>query len=57
MLSDQEKLAAKAFGAIAQGKVKRRTWLINEDWKIEEAYEKVSPSKHDGELCEYYLLK
>jgi peroxiredoxin Q/BCP len=57
LLSDPEKKAAKAFGALEGGSVKRRTWLIDENWKIEKAFEAVSPSKHNGELCEYYLLK
>lgn len=57
LLSDSEKKAANSFGAIEQGKVKRRTWLINENWKIEKAFEKVSPTKHNQELTEYYQLK
>ncbi len=57
LLSDPEKKAAKAFGAISQGRVKRRTWLINEDWNIEKTYETVSPSKHNEELCSYYGIK
>ncbi|TXT53873.1 MAG: Peroxiredoxin Bcp [Promethearchaeota archaeon] len=54
LLSDPEKKAAKAFGAVVQGRVKRRTWLVNEDWVIEKTYETVSPSKHNNELCTYY---
>jgi len=57
LLSDPEKKAAKTFGAISQGKLKRRTWLINENWVIEKAYEAVSPSKHNAELCTYYGIK
>lgn len=57
LLSDPEKVAIKKFGALVKGKVKRRTWLINEDWKIEQVYEKVSPSKHNDELCVYYGIK
>lgn len=57
LLSDQNKIAAKSFGALEDGKVKRRTWLINEDWIIEKAFENVSASKHNEELCAYYGLK
>ena len=57
LLSDPDKVAAKAFGALESGRVKRRTWLINEDWIIEKVYEKVSASKHNDELCTYYGLK
>lgn len=57
LLSDPEKKAAKAFGAIDGGTIKRRTWLINDQWKIEKAYESVSPSKHNAELCTYYGIK
>ncbi|QEE17352.1 peroxiredoxin [Promethearchaeum syntrophicum] len=57
LLSDSEKKAAKSFGALEQGKVKRRTWLINENWQIEKAFEKVSPTKHIQELAEFYQLK
>jgi len=57
LLSDPEKTAAKAFGALDKGNVKRRTWLINEDWLIEKAFESVSPSNHNSELCTYYGLK
>jgi peroxiredoxin Q/BCP len=57
LLSDPEKKAAKAFGALSQGTVKRRTWLINENWVIEKFYEAVSPSKHNIELCTYYGIK
>ncbi|MBY9006342.1 MAG: peroxiredoxin [Candidatus Lokiarchaeota archaeon] len=57
LLSDPDKIAAKAFGALSGARVKRRTWLINEDWKIEKVYENVSASKHNNELCTYYGLK
>lgn len=57
LLSDSEKKAAKSFGALEKGSVKRRTWLINENWKIEKVFEKVSPMKHNQELNEYYHLK
>ena len=33
LLSDPEKKAATAFGALSQGKVKRRTWLIGGRWQ------------------------
>ncbi len=56
LLSDPEKKAAKSFGSLEKGKVKRRTWLINENWVIEKVYEKVSPMKHNKELCEFYKL-
>ena len=35
LLSDPEKKAAKSFGAWEKGRVRRRTWLINENWQIE----------------------
>jgi|ADurb_Leu_01_Slu_FD_contig_31_64379_length_610_multi_6_in_0_out_0_1 peroxiredoxin Q/BCP len=57
LLADTEKKAAKAFGSLEDDKVKRRTWLINEEWKIEKAYESVSAGKHNEELCAYYGLK
>jgi peroxiredoxin Q/BCP len=57
LLSDSEKKAAKSFGALEKGRVKRRTWLINENWQIEKVFEKVSPMKHNQELNEYYHLK
>lgn len=57
LLADTEKKAAKAFGALEGKSVKRRTWLINEQWKIEKAYETVSASKHNEELCVFYGLK
>ena len=57
LLSDSEKKAAKSFGALEKGRVKRRTWLINENWQIEKAFEKVSPINHNKELNEYYDLK
>ena len=57
LLSDPEKKAAKAFGALDKGTVKRRTWLINEEWLIEKAFESVSASIHNAELCTYYGLK
>ncbi len=57
LLSDPEKKAAKSFGALENSRVKRRTWLINENWQIEKVFEKVSPTKHNQELNEYYNLK
>jgi len=57
LLSDPDKIAAKTFGALEGSSVKRRTWLINEKWKIEKTYESVSPSNHNGELCAYYGIK
>ena len=57
LLSDPEKKAAKSFGAWEKGRVRRRTWLINENWQIEKVFEKVSPMKHNQELNEYYHLK
>ena len=57
LLSDPEKKAAKSFGAWEKGRVRRRTWLINENWQIEKVFEKVSPMKHNQELNEYYKLK
>ena len=59
LLSDkEEKKVLKAFGALDgdKGWPKRRTWLIDENWRIEKVYEKVSASKHNKELSEYYGL-
>jgi len=42
LLSDPDLVAAKAFGSISKGRVKRRTWLVDEDWKIEKTYGTVS---------------
>ncbi len=55
LLSDPDHVLLNALGSIVGGKIKRRTWLVDEDWKIEKAYEKVSSGKHNGELCEYYF--
>jgi len=57
LLADTEKKALKAFGSLDGGWIKRRTWLIDENWKIEKAFEKVSAGKHNGELCAFYGLK
>ena len=57
LLADTEKVAAQAFGALEDGRVKRRTWLIDANWKIEKAFEQVSAAKHNAELCAYYGLK
>jgi peroxiredoxin Q/BCP len=57
LLADTEKKALKAFGSIVQGRIKRRTWLIDENWKVEKAFETVSPSKHNAELCAFYQIK
>ena len=57
LLSDPEKKAAKSFGAWEKGRVRRRTWLIDENWRIEKVFEKVSPMKHNQELNEFYHLK
>ncbi|MHA1474215.1 MAG: peroxiredoxin [Promethearchaeota archaeon] len=57
LLSDPEKKAAKSFGAWEKGRVRRRTWLIDENWQIEKVFEKVSPMKHNQELNEFYHLK
>ncbi|MFX1236108.1 MAG: peroxiredoxin [Promethearchaeota archaeon] len=57
LLSDPEFKASKAFGAFEGGWVKRRTWLIDEEWKIERVFETVSPSKHNTELCTYFGIK
>lgn len=51
LLSDRDEVAAKAFGALAGKRLLRRTWMITEDWTIERVFEKVSPSKHNAELC------
>ncbi|MFX1274184.1 MAG: peroxiredoxin [Promethearchaeota archaeon] len=57
LLSDPEKKVAKIFGALEDGRVRRRTWLINEQGVIEKVFEKVSASKHNEELCTYYGIK
>ena len=57
LLSDPKKIAAKAFGALENGYVNRRTWLINENWEIEKVFEKVSASQHNEDLCVYYGIK
>lgn len=57
LLSDKELIAAKAFGAYEDGKVNRRTWIIDENWKIEKVFENVSASNHKDELCVLYNIK
>ena len=57
LLSDPKMQAAKAFGAEGKRWAKRMTWLIDEDGIIEKNYEKVSSSKHNAEVCEFYLAK
>lgn len=57
LLADPEKKLLNALGSVEQGKIVRRTWLINEEWKIEKVFEKVSPTNHNGELCEFYMIK
>jgi len=57
LLSDKDLVAAKAFGAYEDGKVNRRTWVIDENWKIEKVFEKVSPTNHKDELCAIYHIK
>lgn len=57
LLSDPEKKFLKALGSIEAGKIKRRTWLVDKEGKVEKVFEKVSPTKHNAELCEYYMLK
>ena len=54
LLSDKNKTAAKLFGAASCSSVKRMTWIIDENLKIEKLYENVSPSKHHAQLCEYF---
>ena len=56
LLSDPDLIAVKAFGAWAGGKVVRRTWIVDENWKIEKAFETVSPSKHNAQVCDLYNL-
>ncbi|OLS15940.1 MAG: peroxiredoxin [Promethearchaeota archaeon CR_4] len=51
LLSDKDGKVAKIFGALDGESVKRRTWVISEDWKIEKFYDKVSPATHNEELC------
>ncbi|MHA1612592.1 MAG: peroxiredoxin, partial [Promethearchaeota archaeon] len=57
LLSDPEKKFLKALGSIEGGRIKRRTWLVDEKGIVEKVYEKVSASKHNDELCEYFSLK
>jgi len=56
LLSDPEKQFLKVLGAIEGGRIKRRTWIVDEKGVIEKVYEKVSASKHNTELCEYFTL-
>lgn len=51
LLSDKGGKVAQMFGALEDGSVKRRTWVIDENWKIEKFYDKVSPANHDAQLC------
>lgn len=57
LLADPMKKAIEAFGALEEGKTKRRTWLIDANWKIEKVYDTVSAANHNTEICAYYLLK
>lgn len=57
LLSDPDKKLLNALGSMEGGKIKRRTWLVDENGKIEKVFEKVSPTNHNAELCEYYMLK
>jgi peroxiredoxin Q/BCP len=57
LLADREKILLQALGSLQAGRIKRRTWLVDKNWKIEKVFEKVSPIKHNGELCEYYLIE
>ena len=57
LLADPDKKAAKAFGALVSGKVKRRTWVFDKARKVEKTYKTVSPTKHNDELCVYLGLK
>ena len=55
LLSDPELKVARIFGAYENGSVKRRTWVIDEKWRIEKVYDKVSPANHNDELCTQVL--
>jgi peroxiredoxin Q/BCP len=57
LLSDPKKIFLKKLGALEGQRIKRRTWLVDENGVVEKVYEKVSASKHNAELCEYYMLK
>ncbi len=57
LLSDPEKKFLKILGSLEGSRIKRRTWLADEQGVVEKVYEAVSPSKHNNELCEYYMLK
>ncbi len=51
LLSDKGGKVAQIFGALDGGNVKRRTWVIGENRKIEKFYDKVTPATHDSQLC------
>jgi peroxiredoxin Q/BCP len=57
LLSDPKKIFMKELGSLQNGRIKRRTWLVDENGIVEKVYKDVSPSKHNNELCEYYSLK
>ena len=56
LLSDPQKKFLEALGSLEGGRIKRRTWLADANGVIEKVYEKVSASKHNAELCEYFTL-
>ncbi|MHA1718883.1 MAG: peroxiredoxin, partial [Promethearchaeota archaeon] len=57
LLSDPEKKLLKMLGSLEGGRIRRRTWVIDKEGMVEKVFEKVSASKHNAELCEYYMFK
>ncbi|WP_457558583.1 peroxiredoxin [Candidatus Harpocratesius sp.] len=55
LLSDPEKKFLNILGSLEGGRIKRRTWIMDEQGRIEKVFEKVSASKHNTELCEFLL--
>ncbi|MHA1734344.1 MAG: peroxiredoxin [Promethearchaeota archaeon] len=53
LLSDRELVAARAFGALEGRRVKRRTWLLDENGKVEKVWKSVSAGKHNAQVCSY----
>ncbi len=53
LLSDKDGDLLGKLGSLAGGRIKRRTWLIDEDWKIEKFWDNVSPTKHNEEVCAF----
>ena len=46
MLADTDRAAATAYGALADGKIVRSSYLIDAEGRIERTWPKVSPDAH-----------